>query len=540
MKKNNGLLQKVWHHLRENPSEIIFGCYLLLIMMTSVCTTIFYTTAYKDNMFGIVLFVTLVFYSAFALTPKFHRWIGNLSFTQSHDISRKKKIQVFGLAGGITFIVLAFFYIGFYPGSFSPDSIYQYSQVVNGTYDDWNPAWHTFLIFTMPLKLTGGWIGSVVLFQMIYFSLLIGYMAVLIYVYSGRVYACLSVAFVLLNPYTIEIVMYPTKDVAFAIAAALCMLYAMNIYFTNGKWCDKLYRIFMFAFMLACATLFRHNGVLFTLILLFALFFFMQRKRWFFLFASTCVILFCIKVPLYRYNDVNKPDRRILETMGLPLSVIINVAKESPESLDRQTSDFVADLMNKQPDWKMRHDISGLNSVKWDENGNLGINNDAVKNAGVKGILQMMCHCLFVAPKESLKAVGGLTIPVYGLEVNGRELNDIPPNDYGVTYNGVKAINTMEENYRYCVYTTPLHLVFTIGFTILVMLAFILFKSNIRSFEDWKRILLCLPIFTYDFGTMLLLSGHDVRFFYVSFLVCPLVVLIMCGKRPEQTTPQKN
>ena len=533
MKKMNEFLRKICRYVRENPSEMIFGCYLLLIMTTSVCTTIFYTTAYKGNLYGIVLFATLVLYSVFALTPKFHRWIGKFSFTPPQDISRKKKLQVFGIAGGITFVVLAFFYIGFYPGSFSPDSICQYSQVINGSYDDWNPAWHTFLIFTLPLKLTGGWIGSVVLFQMIYFSLLIGYMAVLIYIYSGRVYACLSVAFVLLNPYTIEIVMYPTKDVAFAIAAALCMLYAMNIYFTRGKWCDKLYRIFIFAFMLACATLFRHNGVLFTLILLFALFFLMQRKRWFFLFASTCVILFCIKVPLYRYNDVNKPDKRTLETMGLPLSVIINVAKECPESLDKQTSDFVADLMSKQPDWEMLHDISGLNSVKWDENGNLGINNDAVENAGVIGILRMMCHCFFVAPKESFKAVGGLTIPVYGLEINGREPNKIPKNDLGVTYNGVKTINTLEESYRYCVYTTPLHLVFTIGFTILVMLAFILFKSNFRSFEDWKRVFLCLPILTYNFGTMLLLSGHDVRFFYVSFLVCPIVVLIMGGKHVE-------
>ena len=534
MKGNNGLLKKVWHHLRENPSEITFGTYLFLIMLISIYVAIYCEgRAYELFIVILLLFVLL-------LVPKLHRWIGKFSFTPTQDISRKKKLQIFGIAGGVSIIVLVFFYIGFYPGSFSPDSIYQYSQVVNGSYDDWNPAWHTFLIFTLPLKLTGGWLGSVVLFQIIYFSLLIGYMALLIYLYSGRVYACLSVSFILLNPYTIEIVMYPTKDVAFAIASALCMLYAMNIYFTRGKWCDKIYRIFMFAFMLACATLFRHNGILFTLILLFALFFFMQRKRWFFLLASTCVIIFCIKIPMYQYSNVNKPDKRILETMGLPLSVIINVAKESPESLDKQTSDFVADLMNKQPDWKMRHNISGLNSVKWDENGNLGINNYAVENAGVKEILQMMFHCFFVAPKDSFEAIGGLTIPVYGLEVNGRELNDIPPNDFGVTYNGVKTINIMEENYQYCVYATPLHLFFTIGFTILVMLAFIIFKSNFRCFEDWKRIFLCLPIFTYNFGTMLLLSGHDVRFFYVSFLVCPLVVLIMCGERSDQLAHLNN
>lgn len=521
MKKNNGLLQKVWHHLRENPSEIIFGMYLFLIMLTSICVAIYCGWRVYES------FIVILLLSVLLLVPKFHQWIGKFSFSPIQNVSRKNKIQVFGIAGGITLVVLLFCYIGFYPGTFSPDSIWQYEQVLKGSYNDWHPVWHTLLVFTLPLKLTG-WSGSIVLFQIIYFSLLIGYMAVLIYVYSGRVYASLSVAFILLNPFTLEIVMYPTKDVAFAISATLCMLYAMNIYFTNGKWSNKLYRIVLFAFMLVSATLFRHNGILFTSFLLLALYFYMQRKRWRLLFIMTIVALIVIKIPLYIFSN---PSQRILETMGLPLSVIINVAKESPECLNDETSDFVADLMNNQSDWKAHHDISGLNSVKWDEHGRLYINNTAIEKVGYSGILRMMCHCFFVAPKESLKAVGGLTIPVYGLEVNGRAFIDVAPNEFGLKYGGVKTFSKIEDCYCHIVYSSPLCIFFTIGFTILVMLAFILFKSNFRSFEDWKRIFLCIPIFTYNFGTMLLLSGHDVRFFYVSFLVCPLVVLIMAGKR---------
>ena len=520
--------------MRENPTEIIFGAYLFLIMMTSVCAYV-----YKGNMFGILLFIILVIYFVFSIVPKFHRWIGKISYTWSTGNSRKKKLQVFCLVGGITFAVLLFCYIGFYPGTFSPDSIDQYNQVIKGSYNDWHPAWHTFIFFSLPLNLTGGWVGSIVFFQIIYFSLLIGYMATLIYVYSGRVYTWVSIAFILTNPFTIELVMYPTKDVAFAIAATLCMLYAMNIYFSKGKWLDKKYRIFLLAFMLVNATLFRHNGVLFSLFLLMALFFFLQRESWRLLFAETCIIFICIKIIFYLCLKVGTPNHRIQETMGLPLSVILNVAKECPDCINEQTSDFVAELMSNQPDWKMRHDISGFNSVKWID-GVVAINNDAIENAGMNGILQMMCHCFYVAPIESIKAVGGLTIPVYGLEINGRALIDVAPNDLGIKYNGIETISMIEDSYCYCVYKTPLYLIFTIGFTILVMFAFILFKSNFRSFEDWKRIFLCLPIFTYNFGTMLLLSGHDVRFFYVSFLVCPLVVLIMGGKRQDQPSPQKN
>ena len=62
----------------------------------------------------------------------------------------------------------------------------------------------------------------------------------------------------------------------------------------------------------------------------------------------------------------------------------------------------------------------------------------------------------------------------------------------------------------------------------LFMIILIVGKSNFKSFEDWKRIFICLPIFAYDFGTMLLLSwDNDSRYFYITFLVVPLVAVIM-------------
>ena len=524
MKKISEFLRNVCSYMRENPTEIIFGAYLFLIMKISI--------DYADYHVGWFIIILLI-YSVFLIIKRSHHWIVNFSFVPPSDFSSKKKLQVFCVAWGITFVVLLFCFIGFYPGSFI-DSISQYKQVINGTYDDWHPVWHTLLLFFLPLKLTGGWSGSVVLFQMIYFSLLMGYMTVLIYIYSGLVYACISVAFILLNPFTLQIVMCPTKDVAFAMVSALCMLYAVNIYFTNGKWCDKRYRIVLLAFMLASVTLFRHNGILFSLFLLFALFFNMPRKSWRMLNETTCIIFVCIKCFLYWFLNVGVPSGRIMETTGLPLSIIVNVAKECPERLDERTSDFVSDLMVKQPNWKVRHNISGINTVKMDDKfKELAINESAIENAGVCCILQMMCHCFRVAPKQSFEAFVGLTIPVYGLEITGGVGVGVDENDIGLAYNGVEDIVSWVEGYCRSVYGTPLRFIFTIGFTILIMLAFILFKSNFRSFEDWKRIFLCFPIFTYNFGTMLLLSGHDVRFFYVSFLICPLVVLIMGGKRVE-------
>ena len=358
-----------------------------------------------------------------------------------------------------------------------------------------------------------------------------GYFALTVYLYAGAFYATLSSALILFSPFTLEITLYPWKDTAFALAAGFSMLFTVRIYFSKGAWSNKIYRLALFAFMLTSATLFRHNGILFTFFLTIALLFFMPKKQWLLLVSLTALFFSCIKVPVYSAMNVEKPAKRTLETMGLPLSVIVNVAKECPNKLDDTTANFVAELTIKQPHWKQLHNISGFNSIKWAEG---GTNNDAIEKAGATGILKMMCRCFIVAPKQSLMAVGGLTIPVYGLEVACRAENGITENDFGITYKGIQSLRFLEKCYIVLISKMPSRYIFScIGSTILAMFAFILFKSNFKCWTDWKRIFLCIPIFTYNFGTMLLLTGHDVRFFYVSFLVCPLVILILCGKQTE-------
>ena len=322
--------------------------------------------------------------------------------------------------------------------------------------------------------------------------------------------------------------MYPWKDVAFAIASGFCMLYAINIYFTNGEWGNKFYKMVLLAFMLASATLFRHNGILFTFFLLIALIFYMPKRKWFLLVCMVGLILILIKVPLYSFFYVQKAPYRVMETMGLPLSVIVNVTKECPDRVNAQTADFVSEMMQDQPDWKEFHNISGFNTIKF-----RGVKFDTIENEGITQILKMCFHCFVAAPKQSIMAIYGLTASVYSFEYAAVFRVGVRENDFGITYSGITSIQKVENYYKSLIEKTPLRFIFLcVGFSILVMVAFILFKSDFKRIEDWKRLLLCFPIFAYNFGTMLFLSGNsDVRFFYVSFIICPLVVLIMCGKR---------
>lgn len=519
MKGNERIMQSI-AYFKENKVEVVFGLYFLAALLASIL---------NGAKSGIILFGTLSLYAVWTLVPKIHRLIGKISFVASETVFPKDRRNVFALASLITFGIFFLWFLGCYPGSFSPDSISQYTQAVTGNYNDWHPAWHTLLFFTIPLKITGGWTASIVLFQILLFSLLAGYFALTVFELAGRRYMIISTAFIVLNPYSLQIVMYPWKDVAFAMAAACAMLYAVRIYATDGAWCSKIRNLLLLSFMLVSATLFRHNGILFTFFLLFALFFFMPKKRWLLLTTMLAVLFAGIKLPLYSCLKVEKPGGRTQESMGLPLSVIVNVAKTHPNTLNEETALFVDELMTPQPDWKSAHSIYGFNSVKF-----RGVNTDVIEEKGAFGIMCMMFHCFISAPFSSLRAILGLTIPVYG-DIPCSAVSYINENSLGIVYRGISPIRFLSNRYFLLFYKSPLRYVFLcIGSTILVMLAFVLFKTDFKNRADWKRILLCVPVFTYNFGTMLLLSGPDVRFFYVSFLVCPLVVLIMGMNRKQR------
>ncbi len=500
--------------------EVLFCFYCFAVLSASIVGAIS-----DGDRYGLLLFFFLVVYTSISITPKVRGWVQGLSL-EATSSDAKTKIKVFSIASGIFLFMALVYFLGIYPGCFENDSIDQYAQAITGNYNDWHPVWHTILAFTLPLKLTGV-PASIILFQIFFFSLLFGYMALTFYVFAGPVFTWVVTILLLLCPFTFQILMYAYKDNAFSMAALASMLFSAQIYLTEGKWCRKPYRIVLLASMLACTTLFRHNGILLSLPLLIALFPVMQRKKWLLTTVMTVLIILLIRGPLYSHLGVRKPDKRILETTGLPLSIILSVSYKCPEKLDERVSLFVDDLMSVQPDWKSSYHMSGFNSVK-----SRGINNDAIERLGFFGIFQLMLNCFAKAPLQSFMSFVRVTIPVYGLEIPFVVEMGISDNDFGINYQGIQTIQHVAEFYSDLISKTPVRILFScIGTTILIMLAFMLFKTDFKRKEELKRFFLCTPILVYDFATMLLLSGHDVRFFFASFLVCPVVVLLMGSSR---------
>ena len=515
-------MNKLKNVMKPTLNVILLSLYLMMVWTTYIYI---FVTDMKSYLLPLLLFMGIVVYAVSSIVLSY---VKKMQFPTMEEMTFKRKAMVFGLTTFISFGIMMIWYIAYYPGAFSPDSITQYGQAVAGSYNDWHPVWHTLVFFTLPLKLTGQ-VSAIVLFQMIYFSLAMGYMGMVLSKRAGVGCTIVVEAYILLTPFTASIILYPWKDVGFAIAALLAMCMMTEIFFTEGEWAGKWWRCILLGLALANATLFRHNAILFTAFALIALIFHMNKKRWMIVAVTMVAFVVAIRGPVYHFLQVEDPGSRTSECMGVPLTVIGNVAKETPEAFDEEMAEFAFSIASPE-DWQNYYQCGNFNSIKWD-----AAELTVVDDTSPWKILQITAKCFARSHKSSLRALFALTDMVYGLEVGleGDFVLEITENHYGISYAGNEELAAFLQTYKALMSQTIFKYFRNIGFTMVLMLIAMLGRSNLRKWADWKKIFLCLPIFAYNFGTMLLLTGPDSRFFYVSFLVCPLVICVSMKQREE-------
>ena len=73
------------------------------------------------------------------------------------------------------------------------------------------------------------------------------------------------------------------------------------------------------------------------------------------------------------------------------------------------------------------------------------------------------------------------------------------------------------------------HVFYYIGSMHLIIIFVLLGKYKLNCLNNWKYIMCAIPVFAYNFGTMFLLSGAEdcFRFFYYTFLITPIILLIL-------------
>lgn len=522
-------LKKVWVR-SAGLNGLLLLLYLTLVFLTSVIVSNSFTSYYLliALLLGVVFFA---FVCPAVIKFLSKRQIVCTSPKQTAKFPRTAAIR--SICYLLPLCIFLFYYISWYPGSFSPDSVNQYGQTVSGQYNDWHPVLHTLLAFKLPLTLTGGWVGSIVLFQVIVFSAVLGYSFDTIYQYTNAKYTIFSMAFILCNPQTDYLSIHPWKDVSFAVGALLLLTYAFRIYITKGEWIRKPLNAVLFVTAAALTTLLRHNALLFTGPLTLAALLYVTKKRGVILCLGILTLIAGIKFPLYSALGVEKPDQRQVETLGLPMTVIGAAVTYTPELLDEEILEFAYQVAPKEV-WEEKYSYGTYNSVKWDDR----TNNDVIEKYGASKVISMMFRCMIASGYETCKALTALTNAVYTItdEYNIALYPGVAQNEFGITYTINGHLAGVCNAYRDVVNDYFSYPIFHLGITHLLLILSVLSKCQLTKWRDWKKILFIIPVFFYNYGTTLLLTSYAdaERFFFYTFLLLPTLLMVMFRENDER------
>ncbi|MBR0279791.1 MAG: hypothetical protein IJQ75_07430 [Synergistaceae bacterium] len=541
-----------------------------VIMYVDISSPLIKKRMYVVSVAEIMLFISVI------ICPRLLKWAEGLSIHPDFDALSVREKRNFFLRTWL-YVFLAFFavYIIFYPGGFNPDNFSQYSQAIGmSRYNDHHPVFHTLFLLTFPLKLTGGWFGSINLFQIIIFSFSLSYMAYTLYEYGSYIFAKRFLLFMMLNPVNLFMSVNPTKDTMFAVASMLMMTFAVRIHFTNGEWLKSIRNTVFFVLVMTAGTLFRHNAILFTLPLLFAVSLYVSKKKALAVLMCFAGLFWAVRYPLYDSLNVQRPSHnRQIEACGLCMTIIGNAVKEAPERLDSEILEFAYSHAPKEI-WENYFDVFfGWDDIKFitykfpedDIKMISKVNNQVIERTGWKKILMMTLRCFKEAPYEALRGFLGITAVNYG--ILGSMTNPITPfisNHAGLPFelpkNNSFSLDFLTDFMRKIVPENVLslkavrskaslqslivilaivitllfkHIFWHVGVINLAVIVFILAKLKFNRAYDWKRLCLVLPLLIHNFGTMLLLAGPIFRVFYVSHLVFPLIILVLLREKCE-------
>lgn len=481
---------------------------------------------------------------AAGLTDKVCQIILGMNLSQTGT----KKEQIFWLLGTFagTLGVLSMYYYAFFPGAFSPDSNSQLSEALTGTYSDWHPFVHTFLFFTVPMKVFHAE-EMIVFLQLVYFSAGLAYLTATVRKYGCPRWLCaLETGFVLLSPVTGNILMYPWKDCGLAIFAMAAVAHYINIILSQGVWLRKKRNILACGLFLAFTVLMRHNAMLFVLPMIAALLvngWKKYRRGGISVAAVFIIIVLLVKGPVYSVFQVEKPGGRVLESVGICMTMMGNVVKNCPELLDEEIRNFLYGVASREV-WEEENLLKGFNEVKF----KAGTNKGLIEETGAGKIVEYTFRSFWAAKRVSLQAFFRVTGMVWKLDGNldwGIGVNaDTGKTEIVLDAEKQAEVRTSLKDWGSLMGKSILRFPMNyIGWSNLALLAIAL--TGIGRKEAFSGALHAVPLLCYNFGTALLLTGLDWRFFYLTFpLAIPTVFLlareIQSGEEMQGTGEKKN
>lgn len=418
-----------------------------------------------------------------------------------------------------------------YDFSIRTDVRNQWGCIVTQQFNDWHPLLHTCMLWFV-YWLTGSVIWTIFLFQTA-FAMCCAWLYHTLNIYhyrSGIIWG--TVILIGASPLMFCMLGFLDKDVPFAIAAFGCMISLIHIWHTKGSWLCRIRNFLGFILLLLITALLRHNGIFFIiplLVLLPLIIASQYRKRCFVLIgiAAICLlghvwirdILLQKHVIEHRWGE--SVSQTYLETIGVPMAVMIEVYLNAPDKMEPETIAFFDSIASRE--YYGKYFDGTYNSIKFKKSSEI---RNVLQHLLPSKFIKMFVHTLCKAPGFSLRAIQYETYLGFA---------PLQHNDAHFLYGDISSlkINSL------CVTFMIRHIVAQPG---MMMLLLVIFGSFGFLRHGWKILPVVIPLFAYGFGTSLLLCGWDFRFFYILFLCTPIALLLCCDNlqcKEEELTSER-
>ena len=526
------IFKNFWNNI-NGLNGLLLIVYLIFIFMTAIIVSEHFTIYFfVVSAFFIVLLTFIIAPRVLRVFAPIHICNNELSSSDKFD-NHKNIIRIAFYV--FPFVILLIYYIAYYPGVFTPDQVDQYSQAIRNSYNDWHPVIHTLFAFKFPLLITGGWTGSILLFQILYSSIALGYSFNVLYTHIHLKYSVFFALFVLLNPQISYIAIYPWKDISFAVGALLLVTYALQIYMTKGKWIKSPLNTAIFIITATFTSLFRHNAILFTIPLIISTLFYLTRKKGVLVCLSILFLCFSIKVPMYSMIGSEATEKRQMELLGLPMTVIGATVTYAPEHLDNDILEFAYKVAPKEV-WEEKYEYGSFNHVKWDER----TNNDIIEEYGSAKVVSMMFRCLKQSKMAGVTSLIKLTEVTYSISnyQNTVPIYETAPNEFRLSTGGIDRLKGILRGYSDFASCCFPHIFMCLGVLHLLLIVFALAKCRLNRIQNLKILFFILPVFINNYGITLLLTGKEdaLRYFYYTYLLAPVLIAFLIKDNNESST----
>lgn len=449
---------------------------------------------------------------------------------ESRINQKKKALIIASVVFVLTLVIYLINFFPFRPGMFGPDAQNQLNQVITGEYSNWHPVLHTWLFFALPYKITHS-MTCIVVFQIILFSLSVSYLFYVLYKCGCHKFLMVaSYLFIALNPNTLKMLFLPAKDTAMSIFALVVFTQLIEIYLSEGAWLKKWRNILSFSLFSFLTICMRHNAILMIFPIFVFLLIFLKKVRKDVAISAVSVVvsLVIFAGPICSLANVSKPGNRTTETVGLPMTILSYVYMNDRDALSDECREFM-DSLATQEEWNENFK-EAFNSIKFHGEGA----SEKVESEGMTNILRYTVETVKASPAVSLKSALLLTKMVWCFEVDDVWDNilisvgdgEIPVNEDALSQRMLASCRTY---YDLCNRYITRYLFDFFGVIILAAMFAAVGKIGRGNLG---RVFMVLSPLAYDFGTMLLLSGGDFRFFHFNFLIIvPLLYLFFVKKK---------